>query len=456
MNNRTIAAIATPQGTGGIAVIRISGKDAIKIADKVFFGKTPLSKVKSHTIHYGFIKNAEGEKVDEVMASVMLAPKTFTKEDTVEISTHGGYRVSHAVLKEIIKAGAYYAEPGEFTKRAFINGRLDLSQAEAVIDIINAENELSQKNALSQLEGTLSKEIYSVREKLLYLAAQMQVTIDYPDEDLEDITIDDICRIVRECKNQVGALIASSDNGKIVKNGIRTAIVGKPNAGKSSLLNTLSGTDRAIVTEIAGTTRDVIEENINLGGIPITLIDTAGIHHTDDVVEKIGVERSIQSIKDADLVIVVLDAQSGLTQEDIEILHRTSELTRIILVNKTDVSDYDFEEKLSGYESEAIIAISAKQHIGLDILESKIKEIYRLDKIAASTGAIITNSRHMEALRDAQHALTNACESLDNGMPQDIVSIDMNMAMSSLGEITGETVSDDIVSKIFHNFCVGK
>lgn len=456
MDMKTIAAISTAQGTGGIALIRISGANSIQIADKIFFGSTPLVDAKSHTIHYGFIKNATGEKVDEVLVSVMRAPKTFTKEDIVEISTHGGARASHAVLAEVIKAGAYLAEPGEFTKRAFLNGRIDLSQAEAVIDIINAENDLSRKNALSQLEGALSKKIHEIREKLLYLSAQMQVSIDYPDEDLEDVTLDDISKIVQECQKSVLSLISTSDNGRIIKDGIRTAIVGKPNAGKSSLLNALSGTDRAIVTEIAGTTRDIIEESVNLGGIPLTLIDTAGIRETDDVVEKIGVERSLQSINDADLVIAVLDAQSGLGQEDIDVLEKTQDISRIILINKTDVSICDFKDELSKYKSEAVIEISAKTLDGIDVLASEIKRIYNLDKITASNGAIITNMRHAQSLRDAQSALTNAMASLQGGMPQDIASIDINMAISSLGEITGETVSDDIVNKIFHNFCVGK
>jgi len=456
MDNRTVAAISTPPGVGGIAVIRISGTDAIAIADKIFCGKESLCNAPSHTIHYGFIKNSDGEKLDEVLVSIMRAPRTFTREDIVEISTHGGARASHAVLGELIKSGAYHAEPGEFTKRAFLNGRIDLAQAEAVIDIINAENELSRKNALSQLEGSLSEEIHSIRERLLYLAAQMQVTIDYPDEDLEDITHEDILSISEECAKKVLSLLDTADNGKILKDGIRTAIVGKPNAGKSSLLNRLSGTNRAIVTEIAGTTRDVIEENVNLNGIPLTLIDTAGIRQTDDIVEKIGVERSLQSIDEADLVIVVLDAKSGIDNEDKEVLASTQNSKRIILINKTDISSPDFKDKLTEYPNEGIIEISAKTAQGIDILADKIREMYELDKITAASGAIITNLRHTCALRDALSSLNNAVDSLKTGMPQDIASIDLNMAMSALGEITGETVSDDIVSKIFHNFCVGK
>ncbi len=454
--NTTIAAIATAQGVGGVALIRISGDDAINIADKVFFGKEKLSEVSSHTVHYGYIKNSDGEKIDEVLATVLLSPRTYTRENTVEITTHGGVRTTHNVLDAIIRAGAHMAEPGEFTKRAFLNGRIDLSQAEAVIDIINAQNDLSRKNALSQLEGVLSQKIHDIRERLLYLGAQMQVTIDYPDEDLEDITHDDILNITEECAINVKKLLDSAHNGKIISGGIRTAIVGKPNAGKSSLMNALSGTDRAIVTEIAGTTRDIIEERVNLDGVPLVLIDTAGIHDTDDVVEKIGVERSIQSIDDADLVIVVLDASEKLTQEDIEVLNTTSNKNRIILINKTDISSCDFAHKLEGHKNSPIIEISAKTLKGIDELSKCIKNIYKLDKLTQGDGAIITNMRHIGALCEAYEALKRAVDALKDGMPQDIASIDMNMAMDALGEITGETVSDDIVSKIFHNFCVGK
>lgn len=454
--NSTIAAIATAQGVGGIAVIRISGPDALNIADKVFFGAKKLTEVPSHTVHYGFIKNSDGEKIDEVLATVLLSPKTFTREDTVEISTHGGVRTSRAVLDAIIRAGAHMAAPGEFTKRAFLNGRIDLSQAEAVIDIINAQNDLSRRNALSQIEGALSKKIHEVREKLLYLGAQMQVTIDYPDEDLEDITYDDILNITRECANEVKKLLESADNGRIIKNGIKTAIVGKPNAGKSSLLNTLSGSNRAIVTEIAGTTRDVIEESVNLNGIPLVLIDTAGIRDTDDVVEKIGVERSKQSIDDADLVIVVLDASQKLSDEDIEVLNVTKNKKRIILINKTDEYVAKFVKEIEGHKNEAIIEISAKTSKGIDELSTRVKEIYEIDKLSLSDGDVVTNMRHIEALTNAHSALCRALDALNMGVPQDIASIDLNLAMESLGEITGQTVSEDIVSKIFHNFCVGK
>jgi tRNA modification GTPase len=454
---RTITAISTALGVGGIAVIRISGDKAIEIADKVFFGKDKLSEAATHTVHYGFIKNEKGEKVDEVLATVMRAPKTFTREDVVEISTHGGVTTSKEVLDTVIKAGAYMALPGEFTKRAFLNGRIDLSQAEAVIDIINAKNELSQRNALSQLEGSLSKEIAAVRSNLVHLAAQMQVTIDYPDEDLEDITIDDIRRVSAECRDSVDRLLKTADSGKILRDGIKTAIVGKPNVGKSSLLNSLARTDRAIVTDIAGTTRDIIEEYINLNGIPLLLVDTAGIRKTDDVVEKIGVEKSKQSIEDADLVIVMLDGSDILDDEDREVLTSTRHKNRIILINKTDLGASKYTEAVRAKAGKSpVLEVSAMTGIGLDKLSELIREIYNLGEISHGDSAIITNMRHKSALADASAALTRVVEAIDIGMPSDIASIDINMAIDSLGEITGETVSEDIVNTIFHEFCVGK
>lgn len=454
---RTIAAISTPMGTGGVAVIRISGNDAISIADKVFHGKDNLSDSETHTVHYGFIKNDKGEKIDEVLATVMRAPRTFTREDVVEISTHGGFSVSREVLDALIRAGAYPAEPGEFTKRAFLNGRIDLTQAEAVIDIINSTNSLAQKNALSQLEGSLSKEISEVRGELVHLAAQMQVTIDYPDEDLEDITIDDIRRVSQSCKNRVDKLLMTADSGKLMRDGIKTAIVGKPNVGKSSLLNSLAREERAIVTDIAGTTRDIIEEYINLNGIPLALIDTAGIRETDDTVEKIGVERSRKSIKEADFVIVMIDASTFFDDDDIEILRATKDKKRVILINKTDLGQSKYVEAIKAKAlGSRVIEVSAKTGAGLDLLADEIKKIYNLGEIERSGGFVITNIRHKAALIKAGEALGRVVEAIDMNMPSDIASIDINFAIDALGEITGETVSDDIVTAIFHSFCVGK
>ena len=442
---RTIAAISTPQGTGGISVIRISGDDAIKIADSVFTGR--LNDAATHTVHYGYIKNKDGEKLDEVLVTVMLAPRTFTREDTVEISCHGGSVSTRAVLNAVIEAGAFAAEPGEFTKRAFMNGRIDLSQAEAVIDIINAKNELSRRNAVAQLGGTLSKEIKSVRDALVHLSAEMQVLIDYPDEDLADVTPEDVEAVCRMCEKRIKRLIQSSDGGRIIKEGIKCAIVGKPNVGKSSILNYLAQSDRAIVTDVAGTTRDVIEESVSINGIPLILSDTAGIHDTDDTVEKIGVEKSKRYIDAADLVIVVIDSAAGIDDEDEAVLRETENKKRIVLYNKSDISEPDTKEG---------IAVSAVTGEGMDDLAAEISRLCGLDEIQAENGTLITNMRHKAALIGADDALYRASEALRAGMPTDIVSIDISAAMDSLGEITGETVRDSVVNDIFHSFCVGK
>lgn len=452
---RTIAAISTPAGVGGIAVIRISGTEAIAIADKVFSGS--ITDAPTHTVHYGYILDGRGGKIDEVLVTVMRAPKTFTREDVVEISTHGGMAAPRAVLDALIKAGAYHAEPGEFTKRAFLNGRIDLSQAEAVIDIINSTNDLAERSALSQLEGSLSKEIRSVRDKLIHLAAKMQVLIDYPDEDLEDVTTDDIRNVALKCMAETERLLSTADSGRILRDGIRTAIVGKPNVGKSSLLNKLAREERAIVTDIAGTTRDVIEEYINLGGIPLILIDTAGIHKTDDTVERIGVEKSLKSIEAADFVIVMIDGSSFFDDEDIEVMRATRDKKRIILINKTDLGQSKYIEAVRNRAAgSTVIEISAKTGEGLSRIAEEVKKFFSLGEISVSGGAVITNLRHKTALIKAKEALHNAADAIENGMPADIASIDINEAIGALGEITGETVSDDIVSAIFHEFCVGK
>lgn len=454
--NNTIAAISTPIGNGGIAVIRISGSEAVTIADKIFRGKDKLSDAPSHTVHYGFIKDSDGNTVDEVLATVMRAPRTFTREDIVEISTHGGITASQGVLDAVIRAGADVAEPGEFTKRAFLNGRIDLSQAEAVIDIINSKSALAKTNALNQLEGNLSAEIKKIRGSLVHLSSQMQVIIDYPDEDLEDVTSEDIERICSENLVLTQKLLKTADSGRIMREGIRVSIAGKPNVGKSSVLNMLSHSERAIVTDIAGTTRDVIEEYVNLEGIPLILSDTAGIHDTDDTVEKIGVERSLKSIDDADLVLAVLDGSRKADSEDEVILENTKGKKRIILVNKSDIAKADIEHIKSLADGSRIIEISALNGDGSDELAEAVRDIYHLGEISVSDGAIITNTRHKKALDSTESALSRAVSALKGGMPTDIAAIDINAAIESLGEITGETVSDLIVDSIFHNFCVGK
>lgn len=452
----TIAAISTPVGSGGIAVIRISGVDAVEIADRVFKGRQPLSEAATHTVHYGFAMNGS-ERIDEVLATIMRTPNSFTREDVVEISTHGGSIASRRVLDALIRAGARIAEPGEFTKRAFLNGRIDLSQAEAVIDIINAKNTASQRNALSQLGGALSRELADTRGTLVNLAARMQVLIDYPDEDLEDITPAEIGDTAVKTAVKLRRLSDTADSGRLIRDGIRCAIAGKPNVGKSSLMNLLSGEDRAIVTDIAGTTRDVIEESVSLDGVPLVLIDTAGIHDTEDTVEKIGVERSRKSIEAADLVLVMLDSQSGFDSEDKEVIEASEDTKRIILVNKSDLGAAAYIDMVRAAANGApVIEISAVTGEGIDMLTEKIRDIYHLDFAADGSRAVITNMRHKTALIKAENALNRAAEAIEAGMPTDIASIDINEAIDALGEITGETVSDSIVSEIFHSFCVGK
>ncbi len=449
MKEKTIAAISTPLGAGGIAVIRMSGTSALEIIDKVYKGTENILSVPSHTVHYGHIVNNNGEVIDEVLVTVMHAPKTFTGEDVVEIGTHGGITASKAVLKTLMENGAYPAEPGEFTKRAFLNGKMDLSEAESVIDIINSKNELARKNALNHLSGKLSEKIEAIRKDLISLSASMQVIIDYPDEDLEDITISDILQTATDKKLEIEKLINSSERGKLICEGILTAIVGRPNVGKSSLLNLLAGEERAIVTDIAGTTRDVIEETVDLDGVMLRLMDTAGIRDTEDEVEKIGVTRSIASIEKADLVLVLLDSTEKISKEDLEILEKTKDTRRIILVNKTDIKDvFDIQEDA--------IFISAKTGAGIDELSKKIKELYNLGEISKTDEPIITNMRHTTALFKSSDALNRVIDAAKINMPSDILSIDLNEAIDYLGEITGATVSEDIVTEIFHNFCVGK
>lgn len=450
----TIAAISTPPGTGGIAVIRISGKDAADIADRVYRGRGKIKDAPTHTVHYGFIVDKNGNKIDEALVTIMRAPRSFTAEDVVEISVHGSAFSAKKTLSAVISAGAELAQPGEFTKRAFLNGRIDLARAEAVIDIINSQNELAQRNALSQLEGSLSDKINKCREKLLLLAASMQVIIDYPDEDLEDITDEDIGRICGEVLLDINKLNFSKDNGRIIVGGIKTAIVGKPNAGKSSLMNMLAGHERAIVAEIAGTTRDIIEEYVSLGGVPLRLLDTAGIRDADDVVETIGIEKAKKCIDEADLIIATLDASTGLDSDDRAILDAIKQKRRIIVINKIDLRRDT--EKIKEEIGEDFVEISAKSGEGREGLAAKIKDLYSLGDIEASDMSFITNMRHQTALEKSAQALERAIDAIKSGIPSDIVSIDLNIAIDALGEITGATASEDIVNEIFHRFCVGK
>jgi len=453
MTDRTIAALATPHGVGGIAVIRVSGDRAVEICDRIFKGKKPLKDAESHTVSYGHIIDKNGDRIDEVLVTLMRAPRTYTREDVVEISTHGGISASGQVLHALIEAGAYPAEPGEFTKRAFLNGRIDLSQAEGVIDIINAKTALTQKNALSQAEGKLSVKINEIRQQLVHLAARMQVAIDYPDEDLEDITLSGIEQELRTSLFSVDKLLSTAQSGKVLKEGIKTAIVGKPNVGKSSLLNCLAGEERAIVTDIAGTTRDIIEEFVNLAGVPLRLLDTAGIRDTCDAVEQIGVQRSKRAVDEADLVLLVCDTTREFEEEDKALFDMTEDKKRIIIANKTDKEPHS-DAKNSIFEN--AVRISAKTGEGIDGLADIIKSMYDIGRIGQNDEVVLTNLRHVAALTDGKNAIKRAVDAVISGLPQDLAALDIYEAIDSLGKITGDTVSEDIVSEIFHNFCVGK
>ncbi|MCR4693313.1 MAG: tRNA uridine-5-carboxymethylaminomethyl(34) synthesis GTPase MnmE, partial [Firmicutes bacterium] len=413
---RTIAAVSTPNGLGGISVIRVSGDKALAICDSVFKGAKSLLDVKSHTVNYGHIVDKNGTLIDEVLVTVMLAPKTYTREDVVEISTHGGFTASKKVMDVLIESGAFPAEAGEFTKRAFLNGRIDLSQAEGVIDIINSKTEAERKNALFQAEGGLFKKISEIRNNLVHLAAQMQVAIDYPDEDLEDVTKEDVILSLSEREKEILELLATKDNGKVLKEGIKTAIIGKPNVGKSSLLNCLAGEDRAIVTDIPGTTRDVIEEFVNLDGVPLKLLDTAGIRSSEDDVEKIGIERAKRAIKEAELILFVVDLSQKQDLEDKLLLELIKDKKCITVANKADIKTENLP---------CDVEICAKTGSGISRLSKIIKKMYNFAEIEFGETAIITNLRHLAALNGANEAVTRAKKQLECGMPQDIAALDI-------------------------------
>ena len=453
----TIAAIATALGEGGIAIIRVSGDKALDIVDKVFKavnGKDMFS-MKPYTMRYGHIKNNDDEILDEVIVSFMKGPKSFTAEDTIEINCHGGVISTNAVLQEVIKVGARLAEPGEFTKRAFLNGRIDLSQAEAVMDIISAKTELSMKSALRQSEGRLSTEINRLRAEALNVLALIEYAVDFTEDEEEvDPSIGvDVKAGIEKLISEVGYLIKSADEGKIIRDGLSIAIVGKPNVGKSSLLNVLLNEKRAIVTDIAGTTRDVIEEYINLDGIPVRIIDTAGIRETEDVVEKIGVQRSKEKIDEADLVVFMLDTSRELDKEDLDIIEYIKDKKYIVLLNKVDLDRKIDDGAIESLDNK--IEISAMQSIGIDILKSKIKDLFFSGNIDAES-LMVTNTRHKQALYRAFENLENGLGGINRNEFLDLVSIYVMSALKALGEITGAEVEEDLVTKIFMEFCCGK
>ena len=455
---QTIAAISTStMSSGGISIVRISGENAISVADTIFEAKNnkKLSKADSHTIHYGVIKDGD-EVIDEVLVSVMKAPNTYTREDVIEINCHGGILVTRKVLDTVLKNGARPAEPGEFTKRAFLNGRIDLSQAEAVIDIINARNDYALKSSVNQLGGRLSEKITAIREVILDNVAFIESALDDPEHfDIND-NVDKMTKDVDNCVDKVDKLLKTSDNGRIMRDGIRTVILGKTNAGKSSLLNALAKEERAIVTDIEGTTRDVLEEQINLNGILLNIIDTAGIRDTEDVVEKIGVERAKKYLNNADLVIYVVDTSTALDENDHEIMELLKDRHAIVLLNKSDLSPVTTVEDIRKHLDKKMISISAKEQTGMDDLEETIKEMFFSGEVTFNDEVYITNIRHKTSLQEALRSLHLVLQSIADDMPEDFYSIDMMNAYEELGNIIGESVEDDLVNEIFSKFCMGK
>lgn len=463
MKKDTIAAIATGLGNSGIGIVRISGEESFSIIDKIFVSKKgkKISQCKTHTIHYGNIVDGD-EIIDEVLVMIMKGPHSYTAEDTIEIDCHGGVLVTRKVLETVIKYGARPAEPGEFTKRAFLNGRIDLSQSEAVIDIINSQNQFALKSSMNQLQGSLKSKIKEMREKIIYEIAFIESALDDP----EHISIEGygerLAVIVENLLAEIKVLLKSSDNGKLLKEGINTVIVGKPNAGKSSLMNVLVGEEKAIVTEIAGTTRDILEESIILGGIQLNIIDTAGIRETMDVVEKIGVDRAKKYADMADLIIYVVDASVDLDENDSDIIEMLQNKKVIVLLNKSDleqkVTVESMKEKLKErISSESkILCISAKEESGIEQLEDVIGEMFFAGSIAFNDEIYITNARHKSELMNSEKSLQQVVGSIEAGMPEDFYSIDLMDAYESLGNIIGESVGEDLVNEIFHKFCMGK
>ncbi len=451
MRKDTIAAIATAMSNSGIGIVRISGEESLNIIQKVYKGKT----LKDHAIHYGYIVDGD-ETIDEVLIMVMKGPHSFTGEDTVEINCHGGVYVVKRILETVIKAGARPAEPGEFTKRAFLNGKIDLSQAEAVIDVINSKNEYALKSSVSQLKGNVQKKIKEIREQIIYHTAFIETALDDP----EHISVDGYGETLRLTVDnlicELDVLLKSSDNGRIIKEGIKTVIVGKPNAGKSSLLNVLVGEERAIVTDIAGTTRDVLEEAINLNGVSLNIMDTAGIRNTEDIVEKIGVDKAKTHANEADLVVYVVDASREFDQNDYDIIELIRDKKTIILLNKSDLATVIRKDMVKSIIDKPIVSISAKEEQGIEEFEQIIKNMFFHGELSFNDEVYITNMRHKAAIQDAYNSLQKVIVSIDNDMPEDFYSIDLLDAYESLGSITGETIGEDLVNEIFSKFCMGK
>lgn len=454
----TIAAISTAMSESGIGIIRVSGPEAVEIVSRIYRskgGKKDINKVPTHTIHYGYIYDGE-ELIDEVLVMVMRAPRTFTGEDTVEIDCHGGVYAMKRVLETVLKNGGKTASPGEFTKRAFLNGKMDLSQAEAVMDVIQAKNEYALKSSVEQLKGSVQKAIKDIRKDLIYHIAYIESALDDPEHISLEGYAQELLEIVEKAQEEIAHLLKSTSNGKIIKEGIRTVILGKPNAGKSSLLNVLVGENRAIVTDIEGTTRDILEEYINLHGISLRMIDTAGIRETEDVVEKIGVNRARDMAKEADLILYVVDSSRPLDENDEEIISMLDSRKAIVLYNKTDLEPKVDMEILKNRVNRPVISVSAKEETGIRELEKEIKNMFFSGEISFNDEVYITNARHKEALMEAADSLGLVKNSIEMDMPEDFFSIDLMNAYESLGRIIGESVGEDLVNEIFSKFCMGK
>jgi tRNA modification GTPase len=448
----TIVAISTALGIGGISIIRISGNDAILIANKCFKGKN-LSEAKTHTINYGHIVN-EGIIIDEVLVSIMKSPKTYTKEDVVEINCHGGISVTKKILEILIKNGARHAEPGEFTKRAFLNGRIDLIEAEGVMDLINSKTEEARTLAINQVDGKVSELINSLRSEIIQILANIEVNIDYPEyEDIEEITNEILLPKISKVKKEIEKIINESKNGKIIKEGIDTIIIGKPNVGKSSLLNRLIDEEKAIVTEVAGTTRDIVEGQLNIDGLLLNIIDTAGIRKTEDIVEKIGVKKSLDLIEQAELILFVLNNNEELSKEDIEIIDKTKDKNVIFIINKMDL---DNKLNINSFNSEKRILISALNNHGIHDLKNKIKELFEIEKIKSKDLNFLTNARSIGILEQIKELIEQIEKNVENKIPIDIIEIDIKKIWTNLGEIIGETYDDELIDQLFKQFCLGK
>lgn len=457
----TIAAISTPMGEGAIAIVRMSGPKALSIADKVYKGPRGkrLSTVDSHTINYGHIVDPETEKVvEEVMVSVLRAPKTFTREDIVEINCHGGIVTVNQVLQLVLREGARLAEPGEFTKRAFLNGRIDLSQAEAVMDLIRAKTDRAMNVAMNQMEGRLSSLIKRLRAELLETLAHIEVNIDYPEyDDVEEMTHKLLIEKASKVKEEIEVLLRTSEQGKILREGISTVIIGRPNVGKSSLLNSLVHETKAIVTDIPGTTRDVIEEYVNVRGVPLRLVDTAGIRETEDIVERIGVERSRQVLKEADLILLVLNYSEELSEEDIKLFDATKGMDLIVIVNKTDLGQkLDLGRVQELADGRPVVTTSLLREEGINELEDAIQSLFFTGAIESGDLTYVSNTRHISLLHEAKRAISDALEGIENDVPIDMVQIDLTKCWEVLGEIIGDAVHESLIDQLFSQFCLGK